>query len=213
MSSKIPSDSGHTTQMGHPCAMASIHWPGNASCSISLITTLGIQGGLRGWNILSVSAGFGPRLASLPSALAPSTPNPLMDRPAVAATMSFTLSWILYCRNHSSRSLSNHVGICAIFIQNIIANWTLLSSIGVLQNFGSMSPAAQGPFARWKRKCWIVLMTSPWNKFKGALPTSFFILELSKLFCRFANRSARFISASSAKRQTSWRSLMSLETP
>ena len=145
---EIRSVSGRTTQMGHTCAMASTPWQDIPNRFTFQMTTPNIWGGSRVWSTLSMSAGFGQRLASWLNALAPSI---LRDRSTAVAATSFTLSPISHHRSRCSKNISNRMDICAIFIPNTTANWILLSSTGVQRSFGSTLLAVQGLLMRWKQ--------------------------------------------------------------
>jgi hypothetical protein len=71
---------------------------------------------------------------------------------------------------------------------------TSLNNTGVQQNFATALLAMKKLSMGWKRKCFSHLTTFPSNKSKGESFVTFPFLG-TKTFFRFADRSARFISA------------------
>ena len=115
----------------------------------------------------------------------------------VAAATSFSLRLTLLGRNLNLRNLLRCMATCATSIPNTTVSSTSLSSIGVLQRHNFVKQVVQRQLERWSKLLSNALTVSCCSKSGGMSLLSLLsmLLLCSCWSSRFANRSARFISA------------------
>lgn len=188
--------------MGHACATAVLRL-GRTKVSISPSTILRCQSGLRGWRASSTSVGCGRQVVCWHSARISAV---LLERLIAAVGGSFFGSLILLSKSLSYKNISSSADTCVISILSITANSTSSNNTGERPNFVFESWDVRRHSGRWRRTSLHASMMYLCFRFSGAFPFSLFAYH-PLILIRFANRSARYISAYSGgltPAQASW---------